>query len=188
MEIIKSGAIIQEGDWVRYRTADHCTQFGGKVPGKELIGKVTEIFESMDKTYKCLWIEGQTELILEKQVLEKVPEENIQLNRMCRSCRRRNVDCNGTTNPVWTGCVYRKSGNYMEIKIVRSQSANYTPADLMMSWSRENGGQFYVTRFGSARVRYHGQEWQYDHWQIQKTDDGTEEITLYLEVTKQIVT
>ncbi len=184
MEIIKNDTVILEGDWVRYRTSDHCSQFGGKLPGKELIGKVTEIFDSMDKTYKCLWIEGQTELILEMQVIEKVPEEDIQLNRMCHSCRRRNVDCDGTTDPAWTGCVYRKSGNHVEIKVVRLQSVNYTPADLMMSWSCENGGRFYRTELGSARIRCHGQEWKYDHWQIQKNDDGTEEITLYLEIAE----
>lgn len=30
------------------------------------------------------------------------------VNAMCKSCARFENDCNGSTNPVWTGCVYKK--------------------------------------------------------------------------------
>lgn len=28
------------------------------------------------------------------------------MNQMCQSCARLNTSCNGTTQAVWTGCVY----------------------------------------------------------------------------------
>lgn len=35
-------------------------------------------------------------------------ETNKTINRMCKNCTCLNVDCKGTTNQVWTGCVYKK--------------------------------------------------------------------------------
>lgn len=33
-----------------------------------------------------------------------------QLNGICPACKRyQEGECPGTTNPVWTGCVYRKT-------------------------------------------------------------------------------
>lgn len=32
------------------------------------------------------------------------------INIMCKSCARYGADCEGTTSPIWTGCVYRKTG------------------------------------------------------------------------------
>lgn len=32
-----------------------------------------------------------------------------QLNGICPACKRyQEGECPGTTNPIWTGCVYRK--------------------------------------------------------------------------------
>ena len=33
------------------------------------------------------------------------------MNRMCIDCKCLGVDCKGTDNNVWTGCVYRKCDN-----------------------------------------------------------------------------
>lgn len=30
------------------------------------------------------------------------------LNSMCLGCARLEKDCDGSTNPVWTGCIFRK--------------------------------------------------------------------------------
>lgn len=30
------------------------------------------------------------------------------MNRMCIDCRCRGVDCAGTDNQTWTGCIYRQ--------------------------------------------------------------------------------
>ena len=30
------------------------------------------------------------------------------INIMCKSCARYGADCDGSTNPVWTGCIYKK--------------------------------------------------------------------------------
>lgn len=35
----------------------------------------------------------------------------MKLNRMCTSCRCLGTDCAGTTESVWTNCIYRKSAN-----------------------------------------------------------------------------
>lgn len=134
---------------------------------------------------------GRTGLIPKEQKIEKIAEKDIKekqkntvldaVNRICRSCTCYGLDCAGTTDPVWTGCVYRRPDNRMEITVVKLQTANYTPADLMYSWAKENGAQFYRTKYGSARIRYKGKNWQYDHWEINKNEDETESITLYLE-------
>lgn len=31
------------------------------------------------------------------------------MNRMCKNCLCLNVDCAGTENQVWTGCVFKKT-------------------------------------------------------------------------------
>lgn len=34
--------------------------------------------------------------------------EEIEINSICENCTCLNNTCNGTTNKVWTGCIYRK--------------------------------------------------------------------------------
>lgn len=31
------------------------------------------------------------------------------LNRICNNCLCLNIDCQGTTNTVWTGCILKKT-------------------------------------------------------------------------------
>ena len=40
------------------------------------------------------------------------------INIMCKSCARYGADCEGSTNPVWTGCIYKKpvSGTFDHYK------------------------------------------------------------------------
>lgn len=40
------------------------------------------------------------------------------LNKMCQGCVRLQKDCSGTTNQVWTGCVYRKAGTEYQGSII----------------------------------------------------------------------
>lgn len=35
--------------------------------------------------------------------------EEIEINSMCENCKCLNNSCNGTTEKVWTGCIYRKT-------------------------------------------------------------------------------
>lgn len=44
-----------------------------------------------------------------KENRKKESKENKELNHMCKNCTCLNVDCNGTTNKVWTGCIYKKT-------------------------------------------------------------------------------
>lgn len=66
---------VMAGDVIRYRTGDVSSQFGGVIPGKELVGKIIEVFPSIDGSYSCMWIEGQPKLITEHQVLEIISTE-----------------------------------------------------------------------------------------------------------------
>lgn len=66
---------VTAGDTIRYRTRGVSSQFGGKIPSKELIGTVTEGFHSMDGSYNCMWVEGQSELVTEHQVLEIITKK-----------------------------------------------------------------------------------------------------------------
>lgn len=36
------------------------------------------------------------------------------MNPMCNDCIRLGKDCNGTSNPVWTGCVYKEKAKKEE--------------------------------------------------------------------------
>lgn len=110
------------------------------------------------------------------------------VNGMCISCARLGVDCRGTRELVWTGCVHHTTELVMTITVTRQQSSNYTPSDLMHKWAKENGGYIYHTPLGSARLVYHGAIWKYDHWKIDKNKDGTETVQLHLtaESKKQI--
>lgn len=187
MCIDKNGVCIQTGDHVRYKTYDTHSCFDGRRSGKVLVGKVVEIFDSMDQIYKCLWIEGERELIREDQIIDKIEKEDTactgaeeSINGICSSCARLGTGCKGTTNSVWTGCVHRIPEHLLKFTVVRQQTDGYTPSDLMYGWAKENGGQFYHTHFGSARLIYHGKIWEYDHWRIVKNEDGTENTTLYL--------
>jgi hypothetical protein len=42
--------------------------------------------------------------------------EKLELNSICLNCKCLNKTCNGTTEKVWTGCVYRKTENKGECK------------------------------------------------------------------------
>ena len=101
-------------------------------------------------------------------------------NLICASCACLGVDCSGTADPVWTGCVYRKPDHRMQITLVKPQSASYTPAKLMRQWSKENNVRFYRTKHGSARLCCNGAVWEYDYWEINKQDNGTEHVTVHL--------
>ena len=63
---------INPGDFVKYRTRTVSGAYRGAKPGEILIGKVTERFRSLDGSYDCFWIEGQTELITEYQIIERI--------------------------------------------------------------------------------------------------------------------
>lgn len=186
MCITKNGIRIQTGDHVRYKPYDIHSYFGGRMPGKVLAGRVSEIFDSMDQTYKCLWIEGERELIREDQLIEKIEEEPActdapaPINRICISCARLGMGCMGSTNPVWTGCVHRLPDHLLAVTVTRQQGSNYTPSDLMQSWAAENGGRVYHTHLGGTRLVYRDTIWEYDHWKIVENEDGTENITLHL--------
>ena len=40
---------------------------------------------------------------------EQDNEKQGKLNSICPDCKRyQSGECPGTTNPVWTGCIYRK--------------------------------------------------------------------------------
>lgn len=66
---------VVAGDTIRYRTGDVSSQFGGVIPGKELVGKVTAVFPCLDGSYNCMWIDGQPKLITDHQVLEIISTE-----------------------------------------------------------------------------------------------------------------
>lgn len=99
-------------------------------------------------------------------------------NPICHDCTKLGAGCIGSKEQIWTGCVHRTT--LKEIVLDRAQQSNYTPASLMHEWALANGKGFYYTDLGSARIVADGKVWKYDHWNIQKSDDGTERVTVFL--------
>jgi hypothetical protein len=62
------------------------------------------------------------------------------------------------------------------------QSQNYTPADVMRRWAMATYHAFFRDMYFTPYIRISGtgKAYYYDHWSIEKHDDGTETVTVYL--------
>lgn len=60
---------MEIGDSIIYRTKDIQSQLQGMMKGKIKTGIIEEIFDSMDKSFECFWIQGEKELIIESQII-----------------------------------------------------------------------------------------------------------------------
>lgn len=68
----------------------------------------------------------------------------------------------------------------VEINVKYFQSQNYTPADAMRRWAKENYETFYTDFYKGAYIHMMGCDYYYDHWKIKKQQDDAEIVTLYL--------
>lgn len=62
------------------------------------------------------------------------------------------------------------------------QSQNYTPADVMRIWAMATFNAFFRDKNFEPYIRIcgTGKAYYYDHWSIDKHDDGSETVTVYL--------
>lgn len=67
-----------------------------------------------------------------------------------------------------------------EIKLNYYQSQNYTPADVMRRWAMENYKYFGRDIGFKPYIYMMKNKYYYNYWNIQKNEDGTETVTLYL--------
>lgn len=74
------------------------------------------------------------------------------------------------------------AGDIMEqIKIRILQKTNWCVADLLNKWVKENGGNFARDHFFSAHIIKGGVKYYpVDGVKVEKHDDGTETVTVYL--------
>lgn len=72
--------------------------------------------------------------------------------------------------------------NAASISVDYYQSQNYTPADVMRRWAMATYHAFFrdVNFEPYIRISGTGKAYYYDHWSIEKHDDGTETVTVYL--------
>ncbi|MBE7028833.1 MAG: hypothetical protein E7405_01135 [Ruminococcaceae bacterium] len=71
--------------------------------------------------------------------------------------------------------------NY-EIKLKYYQSQNYTPADVMRRWAMENFKYFGRDIGFKPYILIDTKKYYYDHWKIEKHEDRTETVTLFLTI------
>ena len=68
----------------------------------------------------------------------------------------------------------------MDIRVHRPRTANYTPADLIIQWARENGRPYAHLSYGKPYVIIGGLPFVYDHWTITPIDETTDRIDITL--------
>ena len=103
------------------------------------------------------------------------------LNSICAACHEFHDGlCAGLYDDVWTGCIHRKPDHMLKIQLVRPQTTNYTPSDLILAWARENGGRIDYTPYGSIRLLFGGRAWEYERMQHTPNGDGTNTVTVHL--------
>lgn len=68
----------------------------------------------------------------------------------------------------------------VKIRVKYFQSQNFTPADVMRRWAMENYETFYTDLYKGAYIHMMGHDYYYDHWKIDKQQDDTEIVTVYL--------
>ena len=73
--------------------------------------------------------------------------------------------------------------NAYQIQVEYHQSQNYTPTDAMRRWGMANYQPLFTDAFSRPYFHFHGKDFFYDRWNIQKHDDGTETVTLYLKAS-----
>jgi hypothetical protein len=57
------------GEKVIYKKRSWNSQYGGHHEGEIKEGIIEEIFDSQDKSFKCMWIKNESELITEYQII-----------------------------------------------------------------------------------------------------------------------
>lgn len=68
----------------------------------------------------------------------------------------------------------------MEIRVCRPRNSNYTPADLIIAWAKENRRPYSHTRDSRLFVSIGGLPFVYDHWAITPIDETTDQIDITL--------
>ena len=68
----------------------------------------------------------------------------------------------------------------LNIRVTRPRNSNYTPADLIAQWARENKRPYAYTRYGELFLTIGGLPFAYDHWAITPIDETTEQIYITL--------
>ena len=61
-----------------------------------------------------------------------------------------------------------------EIRVKYFQGQNYTAADVMRCWSKENHTPLFYGHYGDPYLRLYGANYYYDSWKVQKNNDDTE--------------
>jgi len=62
-----------------------------------------------------------------------------KLNPMCETCANLGQSCTGTTDPVWTGCVYRKADGMRIYAFAADPAMGYVTAYFTVNGKRESG-------------------------------------------------
>lgn len=68
----------------------------------------------------------------------------------------------------------------LNIRVTRPRISNYTPADLIAQWARENGRPYANTRYGKPFLSIGGLPFAYDHWNIEPINSTADRITITL--------
>ena len=74
-----------------------------------------------------------------------------KLNPMCETCANLGRSCQGTTEPVWTGCVYRKADGMRIYAFAADPELGFVTAYFTVNGKRASGlvwsqsGTLYVT-------------------------------------------
>lgn len=70
--------------------------------------------------------------------------------------------------------------NAAAISVDYYQGQNYTPSDVMRRWAMATYHTFHRGIYGEAYIHIARRNYYYDFWSIEKHDDGTETVTVYL--------
>ena len=70
----------------------------------------------------------------------------------------------------------------ISFKFTQDERKNFTPAQKIFQYAKENGLNCYNTQFGTQILEMNGNDYTYHHYTITNNGNGTETIEIFLAI------